>query len=79
MRIKNVHDWSIDGNDVPPETCYVELFARAQLGELTPDEYLSKPFDYFVKLSCTGLETESDKGGILEMFYIKLWFDNCSS
>jgi hypothetical protein len=43
------------------ENCYVELFAKAVTGEVTPTE--DKAFNYYVGLHCTNLDNVVDSGG----------------
>jgi hypothetical protein len=77
IRIINVHNWKLDSGDIPDNTCYVSLFAEAAEEEVTPDDYGSLPFQFFVQIQCNGLDVESDKGDILRDVYMDVWFDNC--
>jgi hypothetical protein len=53
--------------------CYVELFAKAVSGEVTPDA--EKPFNYYVALHCTSLSGVSSGSqpltGFNGFFYLK--------
>jgi hypothetical protein len=77
MRIINVDNWLLDSDDIPDDTCYVSLFAEAVEEELTPEDFGSMPFQYFVQIKCNGLDVKSNKDKTLTDVYMDVWFDNC--
>ncbi len=78
MRIMNFNVWIVNPSDLPyPDDCYVRLFAEPAEGELTPEEFGSNPFEYFVYVVCTGLDEEATQGGTLHSTSMKIWFDSC--
>ncbi|MDJ0762645.1 MAG: hypothetical protein QNJ97_06605 [Myxococcota bacterium] len=79
-KIVNVHTWKVKEDDIPDDgSCYVRLYAEADEGELSQEDYGSNPFDVFVQIICSGAlnVTGTPTGAVLEGMNVKAWFKNC--
>ncbi|MCP4679238.1 MAG: hypothetical protein GY854_27875 [Deltaproteobacteria bacterium] len=82
--MKGGNDWKLQGDDIPSDTCKVNLFAEAleedleagTAAELTPKNYGSEAFRYFVEIRCNGLEV-TDNDYALTGMQITGWFEHC--
>lgn len=80
FRLGATQSWTVSASSLPSDDlCYVALFAKAAETEFLPQEYGSKPFDYFLKINCTSLEVPDNSGqaGNLQQFYVTLYFSGC--
>ncbi|MBN2803374.1 MAG: hypothetical protein JXR91_09790 [Deltaproteobacteria bacterium] len=59
--------------------CAVELFATPSTGEVLDNiDVKNKSFEYYVRISCNGMEDVIGSGGLpLNSLYLEFYFDNC--
>lgn len=77
-QVKNdVDSWQFKAD---PVNCKVELFAVPIEGEVIfEEEAQNKPFDYYVRLVCSGMPSlEGINGKELRTVTAELYFENCS-
>ncbi|MCU0660898.1 MAG: hypothetical protein MUC50_01060 [Myxococcota bacterium] len=80
FKVGTAQSWNVNSNNMSSdEYCHVSLFASALDTELLPEEYGSEPFDYYLRIECSGLDIPDNAGhgANLTSFYTNLYFSGC--